>query len=301
MAGILEGIIGGLVDGAVGIGEMYLQNELDKQAEQRQVEMNIDAENRANAEYDRRMADERAYNDPTAQAERMRSAGINPMAQLGSGSVSSSTTKASTPTQSSPQAQHRTQADVGLGSAMQYMLAGEQIRGAKLDNDLKERDLFEKSDSYAVRWLGLHADATHNLSQAEREEREAEYWRYKLEWEKKTEKERLEIYHSETYRNYAEGKYKQANTEEQEAMNTQLENWLQYLPESKRAEVEKQLATANSVEDTNKRNWMRFGIMAAALVAGGVAMCVPGGQGVGMALLKTGGAMGVVNSLTSSN
>lgn len=298
---ILGGVLGGLIDGAVGIGEMYLQNELDKEAEKRQVQMNIDAENRANAEYDRRMADERAYNDPSAQAERMRSAGINPMAQLGSGSVSSSTTKASAPTQSSPQSQHRNQANLGLGSAMQYMLAGEQIRGAKLDNDLKEQDLYEKKESFGVRWLEVQASGTHKLSQAEREEREAEYWRYKLEWEKKTEEERLAVYKSEAYRNYSEGKYKEASAEEQEAMNTQLENWLQYLPESKRAEVEKQLATANSIEDANKRNWSRFGIMLGALVAGGIAMCVPGGQGLGVALLKTGGAMGVAGALTSSN
>lgn len=91
----------GLLDTGLEFGQMALQNKYTKDAELRQEQRQIEAEKRANAEYDRRMADERAYNDPTAQAERLRAAGINPMANLGQG-VSSSSTKMSSPTQSTP-------------------------------------------------------------------------------------------------------------------------------------------------------------------------------------------------------
>lgn len=48
-----------------------VDNGLAKQAQK-------DAEKRSNAEYDRRIADERAYNSPSAVAQRLREAGINP-------------------------------------------------------------------------------------------------------------------------------------------------------------------------------------------------------------------------------
>lgn len=58
----ISSLVGGAIDNAAA-------KKSQKQAEQR-----------ANAEYDRRLADERAYNSPSAIAARLRSAGINPMA-----------------------------------------------------------------------------------------------------------------------------------------------------------------------------------------------------------------------------
>lgn len=59
-----------------------------------------DAEKRANAEYDRRLADERAYNSPSAMAARLREAGINPMAAYSQIAGATGGNNMSPPTQS---------------------------------------------------------------------------------------------------------------------------------------------------------------------------------------------------------
>lgn len=59
------------------------------------------AENRANVEYDRRLAEERAYNDPSAVAARLRAAGINPMAAYGNIASGTSASNMSAPSLSS--------------------------------------------------------------------------------------------------------------------------------------------------------------------------------------------------------
>ena len=69
---------------AMGLG--WIQNMFNRQSE-----------NRANAEYDRRVADERAYNDPLAVAQRYAKAGINPLSVMTNGGpITSSTTSAPT-------------------------------------------------------------------------------------------------------------------------------------------------------------------------------------------------------------
>lgn len=54
------------------------QEEANIRAEQREQNYIISAEQRANAEYDRRMADQRQYDDPASMVARYRSAGLNP-------------------------------------------------------------------------------------------------------------------------------------------------------------------------------------------------------------------------------
>lgn len=56
-----------------------------------QNQWNLEQWQRENAEYDRRTADERAYNTPQAQAQRAAQAGLNPLAVLGQGSASDQT------------------------------------------------------------------------------------------------------------------------------------------------------------------------------------------------------------------
>lgn len=75
----------------------------------------LEAEQRENAEYDRRVADERAYNDPSAQAQRLSDAGINPLSVMaGSSTASGNTTTAGAPNNSQ--------------SAMSDMLAFQQLQ-----------------------------------------------------------------------------------------------------------------------------------------------------------------------------
>lgn len=93
---VASGILGGI--GSRQASEYEKQEQID--TEKRAEERAISAEQRANAEYDRRMADERAYNDPSAQAQRMRDAGINPLANLGT-TTSANMSSMTAPSQSS--------------------------------------------------------------------------------------------------------------------------------------------------------------------------------------------------------
>lgn len=71
-----------VINPALGIlGQVAGQVYLDKKQDDRQQ----DAEKRANDEYQRRVDDERAYNSPQAQAERLLKAGINPLAVMTNG------------------------------------------------------------------------------------------------------------------------------------------------------------------------------------------------------------------------
>lgn len=63
------------------------QEEANIRAEGREQNYIISAEQRANEEYDRRLADQRAYDDPQAVAARYARAGINPVSAFQSGVV----------------------------------------------------------------------------------------------------------------------------------------------------------------------------------------------------------------------
>lgn len=77
----------GLLNAGVQFGGMVLENEYQKQAEQR-----------ANDEWTRRFDMENEYNTPSAQAERLRKAGFNPYASLtGSAPTPSATGSTNTP------------------------------------------------------------------------------------------------------------------------------------------------------------------------------------------------------------
>lgn len=83
LSSIFEKVNNFLTSGVGGVltslGGSLLQNHLQKKAEQR-----------ANAEWQRRFNVQSAYNDPSAQARRLRAAGINPLSALGN-SVSQAT------------------------------------------------------------------------------------------------------------------------------------------------------------------------------------------------------------------
>lgn len=83
LSSIFRGVNNFLTSGLGGVftslGGSLLQNHLQKKAEQR-----------ANAEWQRRFNVQSAYNDPSAQARRLRVAGINPLSALGN-SVSQAT------------------------------------------------------------------------------------------------------------------------------------------------------------------------------------------------------------------
>lgn len=96
------------------------------------TEQQIDAEDRAsaewtrqqdalNAEYDRRVSDERAYNDPAAQAARLKAAGINPLSSMTSGGAVASNTAGNTGSSS---------AQVPFKSAMSDIIAVQQLRNS---------------------------------------------------------------------------------------------------------------------------------------------------------------------------
>lgn len=124
---------------AFGIGDMYSQEQMNIDAENRQEQNQIEAEQRANAEYDRRMADERAYNDPAAQAERMRGAGLNPMASVGG--ISSSTTDAAAPQQSTaPMSSPRGSNTGGIGAMLELAGSAEIQRSRVLENRQKQEE-----------------------------------------------------------------------------------------------------------------------------------------------------------------
>lgn len=70
------------INPALGVlGQVAGQAYLDKKQDERQQ----GAEKRANQEYQRRVDDERAYNSPQAQAQRLLQAGINPLAVMTNG------------------------------------------------------------------------------------------------------------------------------------------------------------------------------------------------------------------------
>lgn len=84
-------VVGPVIGSVVGsIADHALAKKSQKQAEQR-----------ANDEYDRRLADEREYNSPSAIAARLRAAGINPMAAYSQIAGSTGGNNMAAPTQSS--------------------------------------------------------------------------------------------------------------------------------------------------------------------------------------------------------
>lgn len=146
---------GALVGGIGGFFKSDYEKQTQVDAENRQEQNQIESEQRANAEYDRRMADERAYNDPSAQAQRMRDAGINPMANLGQG-VTSSSTKMSAPTQSSAPAGvgQRSTGPLGVSEGLQLMTMAEQAKRAKLENEM----LSEQIKTERIEQIGKMTD-----------------------------------------------------------------------------------------------------------------------------------------------
>lgn len=75
--------LGGNLLQAAGLG--FVQDFFNKRSMNAQEDANVRAENRANAEYDRRLADMREYNDPSAVSQRLLKAGVNPLSAFVNG------------------------------------------------------------------------------------------------------------------------------------------------------------------------------------------------------------------------
>lgn len=220
-------------------------------------------------------------NSVGTKAGQMMSAGLNPAL---AGGVSNSVGGASA---------QMSNASLASGNALGSIgsLAVQLAEARNLDADTKLKTQQFDADLPTAQWLGYNASATKERSMAQYYEDMAAYERYKLEWEQKTENERIALMKSEENKNKALARYNNATAQEQEAMNTQLDEWIDLLPEQKRAELQAELAKAESIKDENERKNAIFWAKATALVAGGVCMFVPGAQGVGIALLSAGTGM----------
>ncbi len=226
---------------------------------------------------------EAQYNSPVYKSNELGKAGLNPALASGmSNSVGGASAQMATPNSGQGNV-------LGLIKTMADMsLLSEQQRGLRLDNDLKSQELYEKTDSYPVRWLGMHADAQGALSANQKLLDEIEFLRYELEWNRKTEQQRIDLMESETAKNKAISAYNRQSAEEKRLTNEQLDNWIEkYMDDDQRAELDRKLAVAEGIEDANDRANAIFYAKCTALVAGGICMFVPGAQGIGIALLTT--------------
>lgn len=223
-------------------------------------------------------------NSVGAKATQLSEAGLNP-ALAGGVSNSTSGASASTPS-SSPASGSMGQVLNSLGD---FKLKMAQAKDLEITTKLKQQEYDQ--DLPTIQWLGMQADAQHKLSQAQYYQDLASYYRYQEEWLAKTETERLALMNSEKNRNEALARYNNATAVEQEAMNTQLDEWIDLLPADKRADLDKKLAEAEHIHDANERANVTFWAKATALVAGNICMFVPGAQGVGIALLASAGAL----------
>lgn len=105
-----------IASGLFGLWQNHQQNKYNKENYEIQKKDALEAEQRANDEYDRRQADARQYND--AWADRLRAQGFNPLAVLSKGGGVTATTSSAPSTTSMPLRQSRT---ASLGSISQSM------------------------------------------------------------------------------------------------------------------------------------------------------------------------------------
>lgn len=158
-----------------------------------------------------------------------------------------------------------------------------RARNLNADSAYKE-DLLEH-EMPLMEWLGKQAAATRDLSTAQYYDQMADNAKLMAEWERKSQEERLQLIRSEKNRNDAIAKYNSANAFEKEMMNSQLDEWIDLLPEQERAKLNAQLAQTESIENKDEREGVRFWTKLGALVAGGVCMFIPGAQGIGVGLI----------------
>lgn len=248
---------------------------------ERQDELNDENAEQAHQYTIEQMNHQAQLNSVGTKAQQLASAGLNPVL---AGGVSNGVGGASAQMSSASPANSNS-----LGTITGAMLNMAQAR--KLDKEAKLLEQEYDADLPTAQWLGYNATATKERSMAQYYQDLANYERYKLEWEQKSEDERLALMRSEKNKNDALARYNNATAAEQEAMNTQLDEWIELLPEQERAKLATELAKAESIEDKTARDNAIFWAKATALVAGGVCMFVPGAQGVGIALLSAGVGM----------
>lgn len=134
----------------------YQQNEYNKDQFERETQAAIDAEKRANAEYDRRQADARAYND--AWDERLLAKGYSPFAALSKGQGVTSTTASAPSTTQMPRGIPK-QAPMGaISNALQVYSQLEALKNleAQTRKTNAEANVVEKEDQGF--WERFHAE-----------------------------------------------------------------------------------------------------------------------------------------------
>lgn len=121
VASIGTGGIGpALIAGAFGLWQNYQQNKYNQENYEIQKKDALEAEKRANDEYDRRQADARQYND--SWADRLRSQGFNPLTVISKGGGVTSSTASAPSTTSMPLRQARRSGLGSIGSSMSSMM-----------------------------------------------------------------------------------------------------------------------------------------------------------------------------------
>lgn len=160
-------------------------------------------------------------------------------------------------------------------------------RARNLDADSAYKEDLLEHEMPLMEWLGKQAAASRDLSSAKYYDELADQAHLLAEWEKKSQEDRLSLIRSEKNRNDAIAKYNSATAFEKEMMNTQLDEWIELLPEQKRAELNTQLAQTESIENKDTRDSTGFWLKVGALVAGGVCMFIPGAQGLGVGLIAS--------------
>lgn len=263
------------IDTGVGLAGSYYRGKIDEHYAKRS-EDRMDKRNR-----------DLIRDTPLLSAEGRRRAGLNPYGDPTlPGMSSASKVDTSTPSPNSFLKAQQLTLDERIAVRQlenETLEAEARVRNLNADSAYKE-DLLEH-EMPLMEWLGKQASASRDLSTAKYYDQLAEQAQLMAEWERKSQEERLELIRSEKNRNDAIAKYNSANAFEKEMMNSQLDEWIDLLPEQERAKLNSQLAQTESIENKDEREGVRFWTKLGALVAGGVCMFIPGAQGIGVGLI----------------
>lgn len=159
-----------LIGGLFGIGTTMLQNHYNEKNYERQLKDTKDAEARANAEYDRRQADARAYND--AWDQRLLEKGYNPLALLnkGQGATSTSASSPSMPTLPGRIPQQTSLGNISQAVSIAHQLAQIQQTSATTKNI--ESDTQRRNQELSTFWEKFSLEMQNLTSTIENRESE---------------------------------------------------------------------------------------------------------------------------------
>lgn len=269
--------VGSAINTAVGLAGSYFGGKIDEYYAKRS-EDRMDKRNRA-----------LLVDTPSLTAEGRRKAGLNPYGDPTlPGMSSASNIDTSNPSPDSfIKAQQLTLQERIAVQQLENETLEATARARNLDADSAYKEDLLEHEMPLMEWLGKQAAASRDLSSAKYYDELADQAHLLAEWEKKSQEDRLNLIRSEKNRNDAIAKYNSATAFEKEMMNTQLDEWIELLPEQKRAELNAQLAQTESIENKDTRDSTGFWLKVGALVAGGVCMFIPGAQGLGVGLIAS--------------